>query len=231
MATVQALVVAPHETMVDAIAKALIRYIAENDLQGGDRLPSERELVKMIGASRLPLREAISVLKGLGIVETRHGKGIFVKQLDPAAIFGMLSPLLKIQSGIDLRHLFEARLVLETGIASLAAQHRTDENLEVLENELAAMRRCTDKRAQFVVHDKTFHQELARATGNPVFCVFLASLTDLLAELHERYRDKVEFRQAALREHEQIFHAIRRCDSRAAREAVQRHLTGALERM
>lgn len=231
MAVAQPLVVTPRETMVDAIARALIRYIAENGLEGGDRLPSERELVKMIGASRLPLREAVSVLKGLGIVEARHGKGIFVKELDPATVFCMLSPLLKVQAGIDLHHLFEARIVLETGVAALAAEHRTNENMAVLESELEAMRASIRKRPDYVAHDKAFHQELARATGNPVFCVFLASLTDLLAELHERYRDKIEFRQAALCEHEQILDAVGRRDAPAAREAIRRHLTNALERI
>jgi GntR family transcriptional repressor for pyruvate dehydrogenase complex len=225
------LTLAPRETMVDAIANALIRYIAENELRGGDRLPSERELVEMIGTSRLPLREALSVLKGLGIVEARHGKGVFVKRLDPAAVFGMLSPLLKVQAGVDIRHLFEVRLSLETGIAAMAALHRSDEDLDVLQSELEAMHAAIRRRPDYVAHDKAFHQELARATGNPVFCVFMASITDLLAELHERYRDNVEFRQAALREHEEILEAVRRRDADAASEATRRHLTNALKRM
>ncbi len=230
MATVELQAINPRETMVDAIANALIRYIAENELRGGDRLPSERELVEMTGASRLPLREALSVLKGLGIIEARHGKGIFVKHLDPAAVFGMLSPLLKIQSGINVRHLFEARLPLEMEIASLAARHRTDEHLAALEDELSAMRAALRKRPDYMTHDRAFHQALARATSNPVFSVFMASLTDLLAELHERYLDKVEFRQAALGEHEEVFSAVRDRDPTAARGAIRRHLLNSLER-
>ena len=231
MTNTAVLAVAPRETLVESITNALIRYIAENDLRGGDQLPSERELVQMIGASRLPLREAVSVLKGLGILEARHGKGVFVKKLDPAAIFSMLSPLLRVRAGIDLHHLFEVRLLLETGIAALAAEHHADENLEVLENEADAMRASVRNRADFVTHDKTFHQELARATGNPVFRVFTASLTDLLAELHERYRDNVQYRKAALEEHQQILDAVRQRDAEAASAAIRRHLTNALERM
>ncbi len=74
MSLAQTLDTGKRQTVVEAIAQALIRYIASQGLQGGDRLPSERELVKMAGVSRLPLREAICVLKGLGILEARHGK-------------------------------------------------------------------------------------------------------------------------------------------------------------
>lgn len=97
------------ETVVEVIAQGLIRYIAEKGLQPGDQLPPERELVGMVGASRLPLREALCVLKGLGIVETRHGKGVFVRPLDLGGVFGMLSPLLRTHAQIDVKHIFEVR--------------------------------------------------------------------------------------------------------------------------
>ena len=231
MATAELRPISPRETVVDAIVRALVQYIADNRLQAGDRLPSERTLVEMLGASRLPIREALSVLKGLGIIEAQHGRGFFVKQLDPAAVFGMLSPLLKIQTAMDQRHLLEARLALETDIAALAAQHRSDENLETLGTELDAMRASIRNRTEYVAHDKAFHRELAEATGNPVFGVFTASITDLLAELHDRFRDDPTFRQAAIDEHELIVQAVRKADSEAARKAMQHHLANAAERL
>ncbi|MCH5378003.1 MAG: GntR family transcriptional regulator, partial [Planctomycetes bacterium] len=171
------------ETVVEAITEKLIRYIAEHRLKGGDRLPSERDLARMVGASRLPLREAVCVLKGLGIVEARHGKGIFVKQLDPTAVFGMLSPLLRTQAEIDVQHIFEVRLHLEAGIAELAAAHRSEQNLEQMRDALCGMRASIQKRRNYARHDMAFHQELASSTGNPVFRVFMASITDLLSEV------------------------------------------------
>ncbi len=62
MATAEILPISPRETVVDAIVRALVQYIADHRLQAGDRLPSERTLVEMIGSSRLPIREALSVL-------------------------------------------------------------------------------------------------------------------------------------------------------------------------
>lgn len=231
VATVEILPVSRRETVVDAIVRSLVQYIAENRLQAGDRLPSERTLVEMLGASRLPIREALSVLKGLGIVESRHGRGFFVKQLDPAAVFGMLSPLLRIQSAMDQRHLLEARLALEMEIAALAAEHRHDKNLDVLNAELDGMRASICDRSEYVAHDKAFHRELARAAGNPVFCVFMASITDLLAELHDRFRDELSFRQEAISEHETIVQAIREASPRTARQAMQCHLANAMARL
>ena len=220
-----------HETMVEAIAQGLIRYIAEKGLKAGDRLPPERELVQMVGASRLPLREALCVLKGLGIVEAQHGKGVFVKPLDLGAIFGMLSPLLRAHAEIDIKHIFEVRLHLEAVVAELAAASRSDANLGTLSEALAGMRESVDNRPVYVQHDMAFHQELARSTGNPIFHVFMASITDLLGELQFLYRDDVEFRELAVREHGEILQAVGTGDGQRAKAAMQRHLRHAMQRL
>jgi GntR family transcriptional repressor for pyruvate dehydrogenase complex len=231
MAVAESLDTGKRQTVVEAISQALIRYIAANELKGGDRLPSERELVKMAGASRLPLREAICVLKGLGILEAKHGKGIFVKPLDLAALFGMLSPLLKTQAKIDLRHLFEARLHLESSIAELAAAHRSDENLQVLQQALEGMEASLADRPAYVERDMAFHQELARSTGNPIFHVFMASITDLLGELQASYQDDGDIRRQAVAEHQAILDAVRHRDGSRARTAMEKHLQNATQRV
>ena len=219
------------ETVVEAIAQGLIRYIAEKGLKAGDRLPPERELVQMVGASRLPLREALCVLKGLGIVEARHGKGVFVKPLDLGAIFGMLSPLLRTHAEIDIKHIFEVRLHLEAVVAELAAASRSDANLETLGEALAGMRQSVANRPVYVQHDMAFHQELARSTGNPIFHVFMASITDLLGELQFLYRDDVEFRELAVGEHGEILEAVGAGDGPRAKAAMQGHLRHAMQRL
>jgi GntR family transcriptional repressor for pyruvate dehydrogenase complex len=206
--------------MVEATARALIGYIASNRLKAGDQLPSERELVDMTGVSRLPLREALCILKGLGLVEAKHGKGIFVRRLDMAAVFGMLSPLLKTQADTHVNHIFEARLHLEAGIANLAAQHRAAANLQALQAALDGMR------ANF-----SDDQELANSARNPVFHVIMAAITDLLREVHLMYKDKVEYRKLAIREHEAILDAVRERDGERAETAMQTHLENAKERV
>ena len=219
------------ETVVEAITQGLIRYIAEKGLKAGDRLPPERDLVAMTGASRLPLREALCVMKGLGIVEARHGKGIFVKPLDLGAVFGMLSPLLRTYADIDIRNIFEVRLHLEASVAEVAAARCSNENVETLEQALAEMRKTLGNRPAYVRHDMAFHEELARSTGNPIFHVFMASITDLLAEVQFLYQDKREFHESAVGEHERILKAVRTGDGEEARVAMQAHLRHAMERL
>ena len=219
------------ETVVEAIAQGLIRYIAEKGLKAGDRLPPERELVQMVGASRLPLREALCVLKGLGIIEAQHGRGVFVKPLDLGAIFGMLSPLLRTHAEIDIRHIFQVRLHLEASVAELAAASRTDRNLQTLGDALAGMRESLRDRPVYIQHDMAFHQELARSTDNPIFHVFMASITDLLAEVQFLYRDNVDVRRHALGEHTEILEAVGDGDGQRAKAAMQTHIRHAMQRM
>ncbi len=219
------------ETLVEAIAQGLIRYIAEKGLREGDKLPPERDLVQMVGASRLPLREALSVLKGLGIVESQHGRGVFVKRLDLGAIFGMLSPLLRTHAEIDIRHIFQVRLHLEASVAEVAATSRTDANLAALEEAIAGMGAGLRDRPVYVQHDMAFHQELARSTDNPIFHVFMASITDLLVEVQFLYRDNVDIRRQATAEHAEIVEAVRARDGPRAKAAMEAHIRHAMQRM
>jgi GntR family transcriptional repressor for pyruvate dehydrogenase complex len=231
--------VAPHqrievrrrETTVEATAQALIRYIASHRLKAGDQLPSERQLVEMTGVSRLPLREALCMLKGFGIVEVRHGKGIFVRRLDMAAIFGMLSPLLRTQSDIDVKDIAETRFHIEGAIAELAAAHRSDSNLLALRAALDGMKASVQDRQAFIAQDMKFHQEMALASGNPIFQVFMGAIADLFRELHQMFRDKIEYRQRAIGEHERVLEAVRDRDGSRAGMVMRKHIRNAEKRL
>ncbi|OGV82663.1 MAG: hypothetical protein A3K19_32570 [Lentisphaerae bacterium RIFOXYB12_FULL_65_16] len=219
------------ETMPEAVARALIRYIAQRGLKGGDRLPSERELVAMIGVSRLPLREALCILKGLGIIEARHGKGIFVKPMDMASIFAMLSPLLRTQADMEPQHIMQTRLCFEPTIAEIAAAQRDPEDLRVLADCLQGMRDNVDRKSVFVEHDMAFHQQLAAATGNPVFRVFMAALADLLREVQFLFPDRPAYRRASLGYHADILAAVETSDGASAAAGMRRHLQNVEERI
>jgi DNA-binding FadR family transcriptional regulator len=231
MADAAALLVERPETMVEATARALISFIAANGLKPGDQLPSEPHLVQMTGVSRLPLREALSMLKGLGVVEARHGKGVFVKQVDMASTFGMLSPLLRAQSEIEIRHIVEVRTHVEPAIAGLAARQRTTADVVTLDGCLRRMQENVGERGRFVEPDMAFHQELARCTRNPVFHLIMASITDLLCEVQVRYPDNIESRRASLQYHARVMEAVKERDSATAAQAMLEHIRNVGERL
>ena len=217
-------------TMVEIIARRLIQNIADQGLVQGDKMPSEREMSEQLGVSRLPLREAICMLKGMGLLETRHGKGVFVRDLDLASVYGMLSPLLKLdQVGVD--QIFSVRIPLETAMAEHAARNRTAEDLSVMHEAIAGMKERLYDRIIYHENDTTFHVAISDATGNPAFRVMMMSIAGLVAQLQYRYMDDVEYRAAALIEHERIFEAIRARDANAAREAALEHLKNAPDRL
>lgn len=217
-------------TMVEMIARRLIRSIVEDGLVQGDKMPSEREMSEQLGVSRLPLREAICMLKGMGLLETRHGKGIFVRDLDLAAVYGMLSPLLKLdQVGVD--QIFSVRIPLETAMAEHAARNRTPEHLAVMKGTITGMKERLYDRFTYHEYDTAFHIAISDATGNPAFRVMMMSIAGLVAQLQHRYMDDVEYRAAALIEHERIFEAIRAQDAKDAREAALEHLENAPSRL
>jgi DNA-binding FadR family transcriptional regulator len=215
----------------DTIANWLIRYIAESNLRAGDQLPSERELVEMAGVSRLPLREALCKLKGLGLVEAHHGKGFFVRRLDLVSIFSMLSPLLRASADIEPRHVQEARLHLEPHIAARAARFRKEEDIRILRDCVARMEASVEDKDAFVEADMAFHQQLAFAADNPVFNVFMVALTDLLREVQFLFPDRRDYRAQSLKYHQMVLAAVEAGDEGAAEQALWSHLRNVQERI
>lgn len=231
MATSEIISIGRRETIVEAIARALIDYIAKKQLGPGDQLPTERELAEMIGVSRLPLREALCMLKGLGVVEAKQGLGVFVKPLDVGAVFQTLSPLLKIYTGLDQDHIAMVRCSLEGDIAELAARLRSNDNLRAMREAIDQMWLHLTDRPAYIKYDMVFHQEMARAAGNPIFQIFVSSIADLFVEIQWLYPNRSDYFEESTDEHEHIFDAIRDGDAPGAKEAVRKHITKARKRL
>src|SRR5690242_12175666 len=100
-------------------------------LRAGDRLPSERELIEIFGVSRPSLREALRALAMLGVVDTRHGGGAYISDLEPRTLLAPLDFFLSL-SQANLADAFESRRIVETEIARKAATNATGEDVEAL---------------------------------------------------------------------------------------------------
>src|SRR5215471_17979239 len=108
------------------------QQILSGKLAPGDRLPSERSLRDEMGFSRSVIREAIARLASLGLVRSVHGSGTRVEAPNGRPITQGYQRLIR-HGEVDLAHLSQVRLPLETTIAGLAARHRTDEQLAAME--------------------------------------------------------------------------------------------------
>src|SRR3954467_9190710 len=114
------------EALPDRIAARLISLIIDRQLKAGDRLPPERELAATMGVSRSSLREARRALAMLGVTEMRHGDGTYLTSLEPAVLMRPVGLVLAL-SDAGLAELFEARKLVEPGLARLAAERIGDE--------------------------------------------------------------------------------------------------------
>jgi GntR family transcriptional repressor for pyruvate dehydrogenase complex len=211
---------------------AYVRGLIEKGaLRPGDRLASERELVREIGVSRPSVRAGLRSLATMGVVQTRQGAGTFMTAGPPALVnepLGMLTAL----HGISRERLFEARRVLEVSAAGLAAERATGEQLAAMSDEITGMYTSLEEPQAFLRHDVRFHRAVAAGSNNLV----MSALIEMVASLHyEQRKVTVERARGELREnadiHRRIYQAIRSHDAEAARVAMDEHLRLALARI
>jgi GntR family transcriptional regulator, transcriptional repressor for pyruvate dehydrogenase complex len=206
----------------EAIA-TIKRMIVRGELQAGQRLPAERELAAQLGVSRPSLREAIRALIALNILESRHGEGTFVSSLEPELLAEPIDFVLQIDDG-GIAALFEARRVLEAGIAALAAQRATDLELAELEGFARRGRTKLDEADAFIEHDVEFHDRIRRAARSPVLASMLGSVSTLSLETRRRTAQSHAVRTRSHSDHVRIVKSLKARDPEAARQAMITHL-------
>ncbi|SPE51209.1 hypothetical protein SBV1_130078 [Verrucomicrobia bacterium] len=149
-------------------------------LAPGTKLPTESELTRQLGVGRSTLREALNALAALGNLEVRHGQGIFVLA-PPAADAEHQRPEaieVALAKGVT-RDLLEARLILEVALARLAAQRRTEVDLQEIEAILEAHERSLDNPLRY---GSAFHVLLSETARNEVLSVLLKSFLKSLMD-------------------------------------------------
>lgn len=220
----------PFEGVTAELVVAHIRgLIDRGQLKPGDRLPAERELAVQIGVSRPSVRAGLRALAAMGVVFSRHGAGTFIRSGPPTLGSEPLSFLAALH-GFTRDEMFEARRVLEVGVAGLAAEHATGEHLATIAEEITGMFASLADPLAFLRHDIRFHRAVAAASGNPI----LASLVEMVSALFYEQRRKTAGRARDLREsaemHRTIYNALRLHDPQRAREMMNDHLVLAQQR-
>lgn len=221
----------PKQSLSAQLTAELREQIAKGSFAPGDKLPSESELIRRYAVSRTVVREAISALRADGILVTRQGVGAFVtnqsgKRLEPFDPEDLEAVL----------HMLEFRITIETEAAGFAAQRRTEADLAELKERFAELSAHSLDATAFIMPDYRFHLAIARAAHNPYFLQIEEHIGAQIiphSKLHVLAPDAPEdlsFLRAVKDEHETIYRAIVDGDSKAARNAMRKHLENSRKR-
>lgn len=220
------------------VANALRREIARLGVGEGDRLPSERDLARLLEISRPTLREALVVLEVQGEIEIRVGSGIYLKHAAPGA-----APPHHDEPdalGHSPKDVHQTRYFLEGGLAAHAARFISRKQLRVLAASVDAMRKALLTRDRtgdrpIADADRLFHVTLASTADNRLLTQTLEELFDqrytpLGGSLHRLF-DNAAVWQDAIEEHQEVCDAVADRDPLQAQAAMQRHLRRAHARL
>lgn len=207
----------------DIIARNIEEWIRSGKVQPREKLPSVRELCDMFSVGRSAVRDALTTLKGKGLVEIRHGEGTFVCHFDAS----QLLPDALLVTKRDIHDLYQVRKILETGIVEMAAKHRTTEQLLKMEKALADLDKAQTVEAWQA--DYHFHKAIAEASGNEILIDLMETLSTTMKkgimDCHRIILSDPALTEDIRAQHEAVFEAVKTKDAKIAREAMYAHLT------
>lgn len=205
------------------LATLLDQKIATGDYAPGQLLPSERALAEEYGLSRSMVREALRTLAERRLIEVLPGRGSLVRETTVEDAVERLIELFD-HTRVTPRNLIEARSMIETTAAALAAERASPAETRAI--ELAAKNcRQTSTLLQRVRWDLAFHRAIVRAAGNPLVETMLHAIQPYIIELLFRSLTDQEVSDQGLAYHERIVDAIARRDPDEASRQMAGHLT------
>lgn len=200
--------------------------IESGELKPGDRLPAERELAEHFNVSRASLRAALHSIAGMGLLQFRHGSGTYITDGPPVLDEGPLSLLARLHGFTD-DEMFEARRQLEVGVAALAAERATDEDVAAMQACITGMAAALDKPRKYLVYDVDFHRAVAVASKNPILGSLVEMVSAALLKQRSRTVAQAQDLESSLGMHRRIARAIAAHDPERARKAMNQHLLAA----
>ena len=211
-------------TATAAIVESLKERIRRGEFAPGSRLPSEQVLLKEYGVSRLTLREGLARLAAVGIIEVQHGKGAYVKTtISIEALDNVMIPLFPQHDLRRMNDLIEARNMIESEMASKAAEKRTPEQILLLRELLEYKNQVFKDGELFAERDYAFHLAIAEIAGNQFLLAMYQALYRQIRAFLLQYAQSLEDRETALERHRPILNAIINQDATKARELAREH--------
>jgi len=218
----------PTVSLVPEVHNRLQQYIIDNNLQPGDRLPSESTLAEAMGVGRPLIREALRGLETVGLIETRKGVGRFVRAFDVESYLGHFTSDVLVQSFSE-NDLAEARCLLEIAVVSTAVEQLTEADCEQIAGYIEALREHARQGVRDTESDIGMHRVVMNRADNRI----IAALLDAIYTLGNVVvtTQNQDMREQDLREHENIAEAAYQRDGAAAREALIAHFETTASRL
>jgi len=210
----------------ERIIPLLIEYIQSQGLKSGDKLPNEKQLSEVLGVRSASLREAMVILKTIGVLEPLHGSGWYIGTFDPLKTIRLMAPLLAEFTTPNFEQYIDVRLINEPVAARLAANHITPKGLEDLHASLTGMQQAKESGSppEYRRCDWLFHEIIARESGNESLFMMCSMMIGIYFSL--RWWDpNVNEKFAALDYHARIIQAIESHQADSAENLMREHLT------
>jgi DNA-binding FadR family transcriptional regulator len=215
------------------IYSQILSEIQSGSFKIGDKLPAERELCEQFGVSRAPIRQALSALELNGIIYSRQGEGVYVKntQVTPdrsqsAIFFNSISP----------EDIVEVRMNIEPLIVKFAAQRATNEDIEELRRTIEEMEKETQAGVYVPETDEKLHYGIAKASHNDLFINMMAAINNAMKQqemwkfIRDRTVTRPDYRDVNFKEHQLIIKAIEAHNEKEAVEIMTNHMQNLYDR-
>ncbi|MFG1704738.1 FadR/GntR family transcriptional regulator [Nonomuraea sp. M3C6] len=208
--------------------------IVQRGLVAGDPLPTESELMAELQVSRNSIREALKALQAVGIVDIRHGFGMFVGRMSLAGLVDELAfhSRITLQNGKNhLAHLIEIREILESGLVERLIELKPAADLTLVADVIARMEAEAEAGLVSPETDRLFHDLLYRPLGNPLVSQLLGAFWDVYYQLRDALGSPDEPPGDVAKRHRDIYTAVLAGDRAAAVAAVHAHFDGVRNRV
>lgn len=217
-----------YQEIIDQVKAAIV----SGKIQPGDKLPSERTLAEKFQVSRTTIKEAMTVMEAMGLIEIRTGVGTFLREVNS----GMSTILddIFVDNETFIRELVEFRQAVEVDSAYYAAIRGTDEDKKILWKKFEEMEQAVSQQKLSTRSDYSFHMQIAYMSGNTLFMKAMEQISDHLFKIVTK--NSINTLAGAgnpasvLEEHRAIFKAIQNGDGMTARKAMRHHLDSVVHR-
>lgn len=213
----------------DLVASRIYEHILQHNLQPGDRLPTEFDLAKQFGVSRVSLREVTKALTFLGFLKAAPRVGTVLRKVDFRRIAQLLELHPSLQNATP-QQLIDARLAVEVGmLSSLSKRMQQDSGIYGILSELTAQFQTADVSEQFEL-DREFHCQLIELSGISALLPFHELLLVFFDRVYARIRESKTLAElmaqhpADVRDHQRIIDFLRDNRLELAEAELTKHI-------